>query len=332
MTRFGERFFTSLGFEPLPQTFWERSLFVKPRDREVVCHASAWNINNVDDLRIKMCIDQTEEDFRVIHHELGHNFYARAYNGQPMIFRDGANDGFHEAIGDTIALSVTPEYLVKVGLLDRAPDASGDIPLLLRTRARAPGLPAVRPRRRPVAVARVQRRGHTRSLQLGVVGAARAIPGRSARRRRAARSSSIRAPSTTSRPTRRTRGTSSRPCCSSSSTARWRRKPAARRRCTAARSTAAPRPASGCRRRWRWAQSRPWPDALEALTGQRQMDATRDGRLLRAAEDVARRAEQGAEESDGSNRFSPTCQGRLKAGPYRPLHRLNCKKFVEAGL
>jgi len=132
MTRFGERFFTSLGFDALPQTFWERSLFVKPRDREVVCHASAWNINNVDDLRMKMCIDQTEEDFRVIHHELGHNFYSRAYNQQPVIFRDGANDGFHEAIGDTIALSVTPEYLVKVGLLDRAPDASGDIRLLLR--------------------------------------------------------------------------------------------------------------------------------------------------------------------------------------------------------
>ena len=132
MTRFGERFFTSLGFPGLPPTFWERSLLVKPRDREVVCHASAWDINNVDDLRIKMCIDQTEEDFRVIHHELGHNFYQRAYSTLPVIFRDSANDGFHEAIGDTIALSVTPEYLVKVGLLDRAPDASGDIPLLLR--------------------------------------------------------------------------------------------------------------------------------------------------------------------------------------------------------
>jgi peptidyl-dipeptidase A len=133
MTRYGERFFTSLGFEPLPPTFWERSLFVKPRDREVVCHASAWNIDNVDDLRFKMCIDQTAEDFSVIHHELGHNFYARAYAGQPPIFRDSANDGFHEAIGDTIALSVTPEYLVKVGLVDRAPDASGDVGLLLRT-------------------------------------------------------------------------------------------------------------------------------------------------------------------------------------------------------
>jgi peptidyl-dipeptidase A len=133
MAKYGERFFTSLGFDPLPQTFWERSLFVKPRDREVVCHASAWNINQVDDLRFKMCIDQTAEDFTTIHHELGHNFYARAYAKQPMIFRDSANDGFHEAIGDTIALSVTPEYLVKVGLLDRAPDESGDIALLLRT-------------------------------------------------------------------------------------------------------------------------------------------------------------------------------------------------------
>ena len=133
MTRFGERFFTSLGFEPLPPTFWERSLFVKPRDREVVCHASAWNINSVDDLRFKMCIDQTEEDFTTIHHELGHNFYSRAYAMQPPIFRDSANDGFHEAIGDTIALSVTPEYLGKVGLVGNALPESADVGLLLRT-------------------------------------------------------------------------------------------------------------------------------------------------------------------------------------------------------
>jgi peptidyl-dipeptidase A len=131
MVRYGERFFTSLGFEPLPQTFWERSLFVKPRDREVLCHASAWDVDNVDDLRIKMCIDQTGEDFTTIHHELGHNFYQRAYNTLPISLRESANDGFHEAIGDTIALSVTPEYLVQIGLLDKAPDASGDIALLL---------------------------------------------------------------------------------------------------------------------------------------------------------------------------------------------------------
>lgn len=131
MVRYGERFFTSLGFDPLPQTFWERSMFVKPRDREVVCHASAWDIDAVDDLRVKMCIDITAEYFSTIHHELGHNFYQRAYDRQPFLFRNSANDGFHEAVGDTIALSVTPEYLVKIGLLQSAPDPSKDIGLLL---------------------------------------------------------------------------------------------------------------------------------------------------------------------------------------------------------
>jgi peptidyl-dipeptidase A len=131
MVRYGEGFFTSLGFAPLPKTFWERSLFVKPRDRDVVCHASAWDVDSVEDVRLKMCIDITAEDFTTIHHELGHNFYQRAYDAQPFLFRDSANDGFHEAIGDTIALSVTPEYLVKLGFLKEAPDASKDIGLLL---------------------------------------------------------------------------------------------------------------------------------------------------------------------------------------------------------
>src|SRR5438477_7664165 len=98
MARYGEAFFISLGFAPLPKTFWERSLFTKPEDRDVVCHASAWDIDSKDDLRIKMCIQITEEDFRVIHHELGHNFYQRAYNGQPPLFQNSANDGFHEAV------------------------------------------------------------------------------------------------------------------------------------------------------------------------------------------------------------------------------------------
>ena len=131
MVRAGERFYTSLGFAPLPKTFFERSLFVRPKDREVVCHASAWDIDYVEDIRIKMCIEPTAEDFTTIHHELGHNFYQRAYKDLPVLFRDSANDGFHEAIGDTIALSVTPEYLVKIGLLDKAPDTSRDIGLLM---------------------------------------------------------------------------------------------------------------------------------------------------------------------------------------------------------
>jgi peptidyl-dipeptidase A len=132
MVRYGERFFTSLGLPPLPQTFWERSLFTKPRDRDVVCHPSAWDIDWADDLRLKMCIEITAEDFSTVHHELGHNFYQRAYSHQPPLFRDGANEGFHEAIGDTIALSVTPGYLVKVGLLDAEPPAGKDLGLLMR--------------------------------------------------------------------------------------------------------------------------------------------------------------------------------------------------------
>jgi peptidyl-dipeptidase A len=132
MVRYGEGFFTSLGFAPLPETFWKRSLFVKPQDREVVCHASAWDVDNVDDLRIKMCIEINAEDFSTIHHELGHNFYQRAYNTQPLFFRDSANDGFHEAIGDTIALSITPEYLKQLGFIAATPDASKDIGLLMQ--------------------------------------------------------------------------------------------------------------------------------------------------------------------------------------------------------
>ena len=132
MVRIAERFFTSLGFDPLPKTFWERSLFRKPRDREVVCHASAWDLDDDEDLRVKMCISKTADYFQTVHHELGHNFYQRAYRRQPFLYKDSANDAFHEAIGDTIALSVTPGYLVEIGLLDREPPLEADIPLLLR--------------------------------------------------------------------------------------------------------------------------------------------------------------------------------------------------------
>jgi peptidyl-dipeptidase A len=134
MVKTGETFYMSLGLPALPETFWERSQFLKPRDREVVCHASAWNIDHRDDLRIKMCIKITADDFVTIHHELGHNYYQRAYNRQPYLFQSGAHDGFHEAIGDFIALSITPEYLVQIGLLDnsRVPSADKDIGLLLR--------------------------------------------------------------------------------------------------------------------------------------------------------------------------------------------------------
>jgi peptidyl-dipeptidase A len=133
MMKTGEGFYSSLGQAPLPQTFWERSMIVRPKDREVVCHASAWDVDNLEDVRIKMCTKVSGEDFRTIHHELGHNYYQRAYKDQPFLFKNGANDGFHEAIGDFAALSATtPEYLKQIGLLDTAPGPDGDIPFLMQ--------------------------------------------------------------------------------------------------------------------------------------------------------------------------------------------------------
>lgn len=121
MVEYAEDFFLSMGFEPLPETFWERSLFVKPQDRSVVCHASAWNLDPAkNDLRIKMCIEKNEEDFITIHHELGHIFYYQAYNHLPTLFQGGANDGFHEAFGDLLTLSITPDYLKNIGFISNA--------------------------------------------------------------------------------------------------------------------------------------------------------------------------------------------------------------------
>jgi peptidyl-dipeptidase A len=136
MVEYAEDFFLSIGFEPLPDTFWERSLFVKPQDRSVVCHASAWNLDSVNnDLRIKMCIEKNEEDFITIHHELGHIFYYQAYNHLPTLFQGGANDGFHEAFGDLLTLSITPDYLKQIGFInaDEAEQAKNDsIGLLMK--------------------------------------------------------------------------------------------------------------------------------------------------------------------------------------------------------
>jgi peptidyl-dipeptidase A len=132
MFKTGEAFFTSLGFDALPESFWERSQFTRPRDRQVVCHASAWDIDTNRDVRIKMCTKRNAEDFITIHHELGHNYYQMAYAHQPQLFRSSANDGFHEALGDTIALSITPDYLVQLGMLEEEPPAEEDLVYLLK--------------------------------------------------------------------------------------------------------------------------------------------------------------------------------------------------------
>lgn len=132
MVRGAERFFVSLGFDPLPDTFWERSLIKKPADRDVVCHASAWHLDLEEDVRLKQCVEINAEDFSTVHHELGHSYYQLAYRDQDMLFRDSANDGFHEAVGDTLALSVTPGYLVDLGLIEEEPPAEADLSLLMR--------------------------------------------------------------------------------------------------------------------------------------------------------------------------------------------------------
>jgi peptidyl-dipeptidase A len=133
MVQYGEGFFKSIGLQTLPDSFWSKSQFTRPRDREVVCHASAWQVDVDQDVRLKVCVRNTSDDFVTVHHELGHIYYDLAYRTQPFLFRNGANDGFHEAIGDSIALSITPEYLKKLGLIKDIPPASADLPLLLRT-------------------------------------------------------------------------------------------------------------------------------------------------------------------------------------------------------
>ena len=117
MTKTAEGFFTSLGMPALPDSFYKNSMLKKPRDRNVVCHASAWDIDNGNDPRVKQCVEVNGEQFGTLHHELGHIYYYLLYKDQPSIFKGGAHDGFHEAIGDTIQLSMTPSYLQEKGLM-----------------------------------------------------------------------------------------------------------------------------------------------------------------------------------------------------------------------
>lgn len=135
MVETAEAFFVSLGLDPLPQTFWERSMIVRPEGREVQCHASAWDLDDEEDVRIKMCTEINSEDFQTVHHELGHNYYQRAYKDQDYLYKGGAHDGFHEAIGDFVALSITPEYLKQIGLIseEEMPGPDSDTALLMQT-------------------------------------------------------------------------------------------------------------------------------------------------------------------------------------------------------
>ena len=247
IVRQGEAFFSSLGFAPLPQTFWERSMITQPRDREVICHASAWDVDNVEDLRIKMCTRVNADDFVTVHHELGHNYYQRAYNRQPFLYLDSANDGFHEAIGDMIALSVTPEYLVQIGLLrqNQMPNEEQDRALLLRQAldkiAFLPFGLLVDRYRWGIFSGQIA----PGELSGGVGPDAAAISGHRPAGARAPSAISTPAPNITCRRACPTRATSSPASSSSSSTRRPATSPAGAGRCTAAPSTAIARSAGG---------------------------------------------------------------------------------------
>jgi len=133
MVHVADNWYQSIGFAPEPATFWERSQITRPRDRDVICHASAWDVDAKNDIRLKACITVTADDFYTVHHELGHNMYQRAYSDQPYLFQGGANDGFHEAIGDFAGLNaLTPDYLKRLGLIDTVPGADADLPYLLK--------------------------------------------------------------------------------------------------------------------------------------------------------------------------------------------------------
>ncbi len=134
MTRTAENFFVSLGMPQLPETFWERSLLSKPRDRDVVCHASAWPLDGGEDVRIKQCVEPTEEHLTTLHHELGHIYYYLMYKHLPPLYKSGAHDGFHEGIGDTLELSMTPGYLRELGLvgeMEQSPEATINLQMKL---------------------------------------------------------------------------------------------------------------------------------------------------------------------------------------------------------
>ena len=272
----GEAFYTSLGMDPLPETFWERSMFTKPKGKDVVCHASAWDVQFNDDLRIKMCINPNQEDLWTIHHELGHDFYFQHYYKLPILFQAGANDGFHEAIGDTIAAVDDAGVPQEKGLLDKVEKndkatINQQMKVALEKIAFLPFGLMVDKWRWDVFTGKVK----PDAVQPALVGSAQEVPGHG--RRRSTRSRD-RLRSGREVPRRREhavhallpRARSS----SSSSTARCARRPASPGRSTSARSTATRTPARRTRRCWRSARASRGRTRSSQLTGQREMDAT----------------------------------------------------------
>uniref|UniRef100_A0A8C1ZDQ6 Angiotensin-converting enzyme n=1 Tax=Cyprinus carpio TaxID=7962 RepID=A0A8C1ZDQ6_CYPCA len=130
-----EKFFMSVNMSAMFDNFWTNSMFIKPEGRDVVCHPTAWDMGNREDFRIKMCTKVNMDDFLTVHHEMGHNQYQMAYRHQSYLLRDGANEGFHEAVGEIMSLSAaTPSHLQSLGLLppDFIQDYETDINFLMK--------------------------------------------------------------------------------------------------------------------------------------------------------------------------------------------------------
>ncbi|XP_023709010.1 angiotensin-converting enzyme isoform X1 [Cryptotermes secundus] len=127
MFRLAEEFFTSLNLSAMPQSFWERSILQKPEGRELICHASAWDFYDGKDFRIKQCTRTDMSHLFTAHHEMGHVQYFIQYRERPLVYKEGANPGFHEAVGDVMSLSVsTPKHLREIGLLEDDASAGED--------------------------------------------------------------------------------------------------------------------------------------------------------------------------------------------------------------
>ena len=291
MVKYAESFFTSLGYQPLPPAFWERSLFKKPADRDVVCHASAWGWDAPEDVRIKMCIEINAEDFQVVHHELGHNYYGLLYAKQPYLYRDGAIDAFHEAVGD-VDRAVGDARIPETDRPDRSrPVGKGRPRISAQDRARQGRVPAVRRRDRSVALESVLRRDPARRLQQGVVGAAQQVSG--GRPRRFARTEADFDPGAKYHVPANTPYTRyflayilqfqfHRALCKEAGFT------GPLHRCSIYGNKAA---GAKLAKMLEMGSSRPWPEALAALSGESTDGCDGDSRLLRAAQNVARRAE-----------------------------------------
>ena len=286
MVKTGEGFYTSLGLPPLPDTFWERSLITRPRDREVVCHASAWDIDN----RRRPPHQDVHPDQRRGLLRPSTTSWATTSISAPTTSSTSSsatarNDGFHEAIGDFIALSITPEYLEQIGLIAQSAAGLGRHRPPDEPRAGQDRVPALRPDGRQMALARLPRRRPRRTTTTRRGGICAEAIRASRRRARARPTRSIPARSITSPATRRTCATSCPSSCSSSSRRPRANRPAGKARCIAARSTATRKSARSSPRCWKWAPASPGPTRSKPSPARARWTARRWS-ILRAADDA----------------------------------------------